>query len=410
MGMGLVAALGQLRAWLAQSRLPGQAITMGSALLSVALPVVPLTYHYDTHSREGNYIPYDYGYNILSSCDPNAILFTNGDNDTFTLWFLQEVEGIRKDVRVVNLSLLNTDWYIKQLKHMEPRVPIAFSDTQIEQLNVRPWEEQPVSIGGLSWTVPPAIKLSNGRGYLRVQDLMVLHILETNNWQRPLYFAVTVSPDNKVGMEEYHQMEGMVFRVVKTRGNNQMDLDRTHKNLWTVYKYRGIADSTVYKDAQTSNLLRNYSAAFQQLAIMRWQRGEVETAIREMEKYLSLNITNNQVDKTIMAQLYADGKQYDKAAGFAEDLAANHGTFDGYILLSEAYRRDRMEDKTLDILERGLAAHPDYPKGYEQLAKLYFQKGDTARVIETLERWLRVAPGDSTVRTTIAEMKQSFRP
>ena len=133
MGIGVVQLLDHIKQWIQEIRLPSVPIISCFSILALAIPIVPFNVNFPTHSREGNYIPYDYGYNILMSCDENAILFTNGDNDTFTLWFLQEVEGLRKDVRVVNLSLLNTNWYIKQLKHMEPKVPIALTDEVIDR-------------------------------------------------------------------------------------------------------------------------------------------------------------------------------------------------------------------------------------------------------------------------------------
>jgi hypothetical protein len=130
-GIGASALLEKLKDWRKGSPL------VFSAAITVMLLVIPfnmLRANYHTHDRSGNYVAWEYSYNLLNTCDPNAILFTNGDNDTFPLWYLQEVEGIRKDVRVVNLSLLNTPWYIKQLKHMEPKVPISLTDDEIDGL------------------------------------------------------------------------------------------------------------------------------------------------------------------------------------------------------------------------------------------------------------------------------------
>jgi len=108
-------------------------------LCFIAVPFNMLRENYNDHDRSKRYVAADYAYNLLNSCAPYAILFTNGDNDTFPLWYLQEVEHVRTDVRVVCLSLLDTKWYIKQLRdewsHKSPPLPISFTNKQLDQLS-----------------------------------------------------------------------------------------------------------------------------------------------------------------------------------------------------------------------------------------------------------------------------------
>ena len=407
MGIGVRALLGQIATWLERLRLPAERSTAGIAVLTIALPLVPFTYHYESHSREGNYIAYDYAYNMLQSCDENGLIFTNGDNDTFTLWFLQEVEGIRKDVRVINLSLLNTDWYIKQLKYQEPRVPITLPDETIEALTIQGWDDREVEIAGLTWTVPKAGTFGDDIGYLRVQDLMILHILEQNDWGRPVFFAVTVSPENDVGLDDYLQLEGMVWRVVQDPNPDLMDLERTRHNLWNVYQYRGIADPEVYKNPQIRILLRNYTVSYHQLALSQWKRGELDQAIETIEKYLEYNITNGAFERLMLIQFNADKGVFADVEPLAVELAGEYKTFDGYTALAQAMRKQGRIEEAIALLERGVEAFPESTSGYDQLVSLYYQREDTDRMLETLKRWRAIAPGDSIVQAMIEELEEA---
>ena len=404
-GIGLQFLVRQVELWLKQFNILTSKGPACIALLSLTLPLVPFSYHYDSHSREGNFIPYDYAYNILQSCDENGLIFTNGDNDTFTLWFLQEVEGIRKDVRVINLSLLNTPWYIKQLKYQEPRVSITLPDELIDQLNIQRWDAREIEIGGISWIVPRAGTIGENIGFLRVQDLMILHILEQNNWEKPIFFAVTVSPENDVGLDKYMQLEGMVWRVVQNPNEDLMDLDRTYHNLWNVYQYRGIADQEVYKNQQVRTLLRNYTVSFHQLALNYWQKGDIDQAILTVEKYLQLDISNGVLERLMLIQFYSDKGEFLEVENYASELAKSFNTFDGYITLSQAMGKRGLLEDAIKVLERGLKNYPKYTIGYDQLVNLYYQINDTAGILRTLEKWGEVAPDDTVIKSMIEELE-----
>ncbi|NQS97184.1 MAG: DUF2723 domain-containing protein [candidate division Zixibacteria bacterium] len=268
-----------------------------SALIVAVVPGNMLVKNFNMSKRTGNYVAWDYSYNILQSCAPDAIIFTNGDNDTFPLWYLQEVEGVRKDIRVVNLSLLNTGWYIRQLRDQEPKVPISFKDDYIEKyidahditaLRRRYWPEgkREVSIkipeGTFQWEMSATTHLivteddPGHNNFVRVQDWMILNIIQTNQSRRPIYFAVTVSNTNMIGLRSYLVMEGLAFRLTQNEEKNIIDPECLRVNIFEEFEghYRNLGNPETYFNSNIIKLLQNYRTAFLQLAFYHYQQRE----------------------------------------------------------------------------------------------------------------------------------------
>ncbi len=266
------------------------AATAVAALLFIAVPGLMLQQNYDDHDRSGRYVAPDFAYNMLQSLAPNAIIFTNGDNDTFPLWYLQEVEGVRRDVRVANLSLLQTPWYIKQLKDQSSRdsapVPMTFpNDRAIDEILPIRWEPREVAlpVRGLSaetreqlgnpLTLPDTMAWTvQGRPYaqdvnvLYVNDQVVLSILAANaadGWKRPIYFATTAAQDSQVDLDDYLQAEGLALRVVPIQSDTpggrivpDVLIDRLSK-----FRFTNLADPGAYFDENIRNMMDNYRSS-----------------------------------------------------------------------------------------------------------------------------------------------------
>ncbi len=242
-GLGVYSIVEMIRDKASRNEAVGLAITV---LLLVAGPVNMLANNYRTHDRSLNYVAYDYAYNLLQSCDQDAILFTGGDNDTFPVWYLQYTAGIRRDVRVVNLSLLNTSWYSKQLKNERPygakTVSISYSDEQLDQMMPVQWDGQEVTVSidpkkidiqsmkdvpliaqaveiptSMSFFVPSTYTDPRGAKGIRNQDMLILDILNNNINDRPIYFATSVGNSDQIGLEEHLLVEGLARRVVPFR-------------------------------------------------------------------------------------------------------------------------------------------------------------------------------------------------
>jgi hypothetical protein len=304
--------LGVLALFEALSKLAGEklAAPLAGAICLFAVPVVMGTENWDDHDRSGRYLARDVAFNYLNSCAKDAILFTNGDNDTFPLWYAQEVEGKRTDVRVCNLMLLNTDWYIDQMKQKtydSDPLPISlpvkkYYDGINNQVFVFEKFKEPIDIKTVvEWVksenkgtkvqasttewydiiptrtiripvdsakviasgtvkkedaakIVPYIDIKLKGGRILKSQLIILDILAHNDWTRPIYY-VTGYHDDAFGLEEYFQLEGLAFRLVPIKSQNKnwleygrVDADILYDNMMNKFVWGGAKDKGVNID------------------------------------------------------------------------------------------------------------------------------------------------------------------
>jgi tetratricopeptide (TPR) repeat protein len=325
---------------------------VAATLASVGCLFVPLQMageNWDDHDRSNRYATRDFGRNYLESCEPNAIIFTNGDNDTFPLWYAQEVEGIRTDVRVCNTSYLQTDWYIDQMKRQayeSQPLPISWERKDYVQgkrdiAHILPLTEQAVDLSlALDWvrsddpkykrlpqysqdidyipseklvykvdsaavvntgTLSPkyqpymlkemTVDLQN-KSTLGKQELMILDMLRTNNWQRPVYYAITVSPDQFARLDGNFQQTGLAYRIVPLSTKNSplaIDSEKMYDNVMNKFKWGNVDRPGIYLDENITRMCKSYRIhVFAPLARTLINEGENEKALNVLDKAMEV--------------------------------------------------------------------------------------------------------------------------
>lgn len=273
-GMGVAA----IADWLRKKISPQSAGLIATVVCLLAGPVLMAKEEWNDHDRSTKFTTRDFAIDYLESCAPNAILFTYGDNDTYPLWYAQEVEGVRPDVRIVNLSLLGTDWYIRQMKdkiNKSDPLPITMNDSKYVQgvrdviryydynlaeplelkslfevltsddendklpmqdgsrENILPTKNFKITINpdqvistktvsqSMRDSIAPAMQWTYNKGYVTKTELAMIDILAHNDWKRPIYFAVTVPSSNYIGLEKYLYNEGFAYRLLPLKAAKQ---------------------------------------------------------------------------------------------------------------------------------------------------------------------------------------------
>lgn len=319
---------------------------IAATVICMIVPFLMGSQGWDDHNRSKRTMARDFAINYLNSCEENAVLFTNGDNDTFPLWYAQEVEGIRTDVRVVNLSLFQTDWYIDQCRRaayksaplpftMSPdkyaasrRDIVYFMDKNIGYVNIKELmnyvasdnPENKYNMGGELLHILPSNKISipvdsakvvrNGtvskglenrivksldwqirRNYVTKNDMMVLDLLAGFNWERPIYFAVTTGREAYIGLEEYLQLEGLAYRLTPIRstkeemqGGARINADKMYDNIMNKFQWGGMSTPGVYLDENCLRFASNMRIQMGGLASVLIQNGKKDKAVKILDK------------------------------------------------------------------------------------------------------------------------------
>jgi len=458
---------------------------LASAPIALVFVLIPFFGNIHSHvNRRNNWIANDYGHNMLASCDDNSIMFTNGDNDTFPLWFVQEVKRYKifnakekKGVVIANLSLLNTNWFIRQLKWMG--VPLDFASPFEHTRLKTQWalaKQTGYKRGFEDFVIDNILPLRDREGkILYVKDIVIRDIIVKSLGKTPtledltmpvdsfvekyvssdfhpsinIYFAVTVSRENRRGYTPHLKLEGMAYKLIQKKGSEMVDVKKTEDLLLHKYSYRSIFDPAVYKDETVRRLLSNYGAVF--FALGRSLRSEVvtdqqiinasgsipltpekvkilERAIAVYEKGVKfmddpiiflmelrgiytllgrenafLPVLKQWADKkpsgaiySMLGKIYKDeGKVDDAVSLYKKAMKFDSSAVEPVAGLLEIYIKSKNDRLNADILAENLIKNV---RVYGRLVGYYVFVKDTAMVRYLLSKWVKRNPNDAQAR------------
>ena len=319
------------------------AITVAGVCL-LAVPVVMASQNWNDHDRSGRNTAHDFAYNYLIGLDKNALIFTNGDNDTFPLWYIQEVEGVRTDVRVCCMPFLPQDWYIDQLKrtyYESKALPISMDLEQYRQgkrgyVLVNDKLKEPADLKELvtfatnndqrylvsdygrmvnyfptsifrlpvdknkviqtgtvsesrSAQIDSSIVWTMNQNRIYKDELVVLDILAHNNWERPMYYTAP-QHSGTVKLDNYLELQGLSYRLIPVKGETQsrstgmVNTDIMYDNLMNKFRYTNLNNPKVYQDENCRRMIQNLKSNFNRLASALIKEGKPSKAAEVLAK------------------------------------------------------------------------------------------------------------------------------
>lgn len=394
-GMG-VAALADLlgRALKARKKATEEFGVLPAAVASVLCVLVPLqmvSQTWDDHDRSGRYACRDFGLNYLNTMPEkladgtpaNPIIFSNGDNDTFPLWYNQETEGKRTDARVCNLEYLKTEWYTDQMvrpAYNSPSLPIAWKraeyvddgkhgyfaivdrkaeldafkkahpngpdpyeltyimDNYVRTKQIFPTDSVVVKVNkqnviNQGITVPAGMEIPDhislslkwaGRGMIRNQ-VMIYEMLARNNWKRPIYMSVTLGAENYAGLQDYFCLEGLAYRLTPFKlGQSRIDTDKMYTNLMKRFKYGNVAMPGIFLDETNLRMAQTHRRMFSILVERLLNEGKKDkalAALRMCEKVLPESTVPYEYADVDLATLWFHAGDKANAARVAKEVA-----------------------------------------------------------------------------------------
>lgn len=353
-----------------------------ATVICLIAPAIMAQQGWDDHNRANRYFSVDSAKNFLASVAPNAILYTGGDNDTFPLWYSQDVEGFRTDVRVVVLSYYNTDWYISQMmrpvyeseafpftlslenyKQGGPNDYLPYQDFGIKVLDVNQFldllkkDDQRLRVYATANAVPSrtfsipvdkdhvrslgiipegmdsllvdnmVFSLKKGKNALEKKDLAILDNIASANWERPLYLNNTSMQQVNFDLSKWAIQEGNAFRILPIRNPNPktdfVDVDKMYDNLMNKFSFRELDNPDVYYTQDYRNFVLNHRSSFNTLTEALLDQGDKErarkVALYNLEKMPDDGVAYDYTSARTVAYLFQVGEE-EKAIEIAQTL------------------------------------------------------------------------------------------
>ena len=359
-GLGALALIDWLQG-LNQRQGMKTAIAVCVSLVCLGVPALMASQNWDDHDRSQRYSCRDFGANYLKSCESQAILFSNGDNDTFPLWYNQEVEEVGTDIRVCNLSYLQTDWYISQMKrpyYESKALPISweykdFMPGKNEIARVDNRLGQPISVEkafNFLCSEDPRTKTREGDNYIPSDQLyietpsgeqilfkkkrmytrsemMIMEMLSTNKWQRPIYFCATVGNDYYLGLEPYMELTGLAYQITPTRsrdGQPRVNTEKMYDNMMHKFQFGNMNIPGIYIDENLMRMCRTHRMMFAQLAEQLLRENQRDKALEVLdyaeEQLPGYNISYDYTSASMASMYFALGEK-EKAETIMDQVA-----------------------------------------------------------------------------------------
>ncbi|MGB7054200.1 MAG: DUF2723 domain-containing protein [bacterium] len=407
-------------------------IEIGGLSGFLVFSIIPLLTNFRLSSRFGDFIPKDYAYNMLISCDDDAVLFTNGDNDTFPLWFAQEVLGLKRRVINANLSLINTAWYIRQLKDWG--APVSFSEKVINRLEPFMTRDRRViwvkdiMIRNIIAT-NAGIRLKEDDYVITQQEFAERH-LKNYKGKMPIYFASTVSAENFEGFRPYLRLEGLVYRVVSDSADPvyAVDIQKTRNFFYRTYRYTGVFDPEqqefvsrilvdfdrrkkegefygfgMHKDDNTRRLYTNYAAGLATLGVSLREQGDLQGTLDAWRFALLFDPYQNVYFSYNLGVLFAQMGMRDSAYHYLSKIDVQDPGM--MVQIGSVFANTGYYDRAIEYFQRAIGINPRYSQAYSSLVMTYLAMDNKVSAVNVLEDWLSINPRDENARNMLEELR-----
>ena len=313
------------------------AISIASAICCLLVPLQMVSQTWDDHDRSGRYTCRDFGANYLESMqrEGQPIILTNGDNDTFPLWYNHEVEGVRTDTRDVNMEYLQTDWYIDQMKrpaYDSPALPISwqhkdYQEGKREYIPIRPelkaeieaymaqhpeeakqlLGDNPYELKNIiqKWVLndsadmqcipTDSVTITSSEGTMQISlkdkrglyknELMVLEMLSHGDWSRPVYASISMGLDQLSFLRDHMVLEGLAYRISPTATSRSADTERLYDNVMHCFRYGNLSRKGIYADADVLHMANTHQMVMAILIDSLLQQGDIQRGIEVCRKW-----------------------------------------------------------------------------------------------------------------------------